>query len=88
MIPDSTDHPVLWREIFSREYAAKIATLSLALWLHAANSMLTATTMPGAVEEIGGLNLNSFAKSNWIRPTLPQPGRFDWECANCDLTST
>lgn len=46
-----------WREILTREYASKIATLVLAVWLHASNSMLTATTMPSAVEEIGGLNL-------------------------------
>ncbi len=46
-----------WREILSPQYASKIATLVLAVWLHASNSMLTATTMPSAVEEIGGLNL-------------------------------
>ena len=46
-----------WGDILTREYAAKIATLVLAVWLHASNSMLTATTMPSAVDEIGGLNL-------------------------------
>ena len=46
-----------WSEILSREYASKIFTLVLAVWLHASNSMLTSTTMPGAVVEIGGLNL-------------------------------
>lgn len=46
-----------WREILSPQYASKVATLVLAVWLHASNSMLTATTMPSAVEEIGGLNL-------------------------------
>lgn len=46
-----------WGEILTRQYASKIATLVLAVWLHASNSMLTATTMPSAVEEIGGLNL-------------------------------
>ena len=30
-------------------------TLCLAVWLHAANSMLTATTLPVAVGDIGGL---------------------------------
>lgn len=49
-----------WSEILTREYASKIATLVLAIWLHAANSMLTATTMPSAVEEVGGLNLISW----------------------------
>ncbi|MFT5664620.1 MAG: hypothetical protein ACI9JR_002020, partial [Gammaproteobacteria bacterium] len=46
-----------WGDILTREYAAKIATMVLAVWLHASNSMLTATTMPSAVSEIGGLNL-------------------------------
>jgi MFS family permease len=46
-----------WGDVLTREYAAKIATLVLAVWLHASNSMLTATTMPSAVVEIGGLNL-------------------------------
>jgi MFS family permease len=46
-----------WGDILTREYAAKIATLMLAVWLHASNSMLTATTMPSAVNDIGGLNL-------------------------------
>jgi MFS family permease len=46
-----------WGDILTREYAAKIATMVLAVWLHASNSMLTATTMPSAVVEIDGLNL-------------------------------
>lgn len=46
-----------WGDILTREHAAKIATLVLAVWLHASNSMLTATTMPSAVNDIGGLNL-------------------------------
>ena len=48
-----------WSEILTREYASRLATLALAIWLHASNSMLTATTMPSAVEDIGGLNLIS-----------------------------
>lgn len=46
-----------WGDLLTREYATKIATLILAVWLHASNSMLTATTMPSAVNDIGGLNL-------------------------------
>jgi len=55
-----------WSEILTREYASKLATLALAIWLHASNSMLTATTMPSAVEDIGGLNLIS-----WTFAALP-----------------
>lgn len=68
-----------WSQIFTKQYASKIATLVLAVWLHASNSMLTATTMPSAVEEIGGLNLlhwtfalylvgSIIAGARWWRP--------------------
>ena len=53
----STQVMISWGDILTREYAAKIATLVLAVWLHASNSMLTSTTMPSAVNDIGGLNL-------------------------------
>jgi MFS family permease len=40
--------------------------MALAVWLHAANSMLTATTMPSAIEEVGGLNLISWTFSLYL----------------------
>jgi len=49
-----------WRDLLSRQYLPKLITMALALWLHASNSMLTATTMPSAIDEIGGLNLLSW----------------------------
>ncbi|NKB75681.1 MAG: MFS transporter [Gammaproteobacteria bacterium] len=58
---DSTDQSVQWKEIFTREYFPKVALLSMALWLHAVNSMLGATTLPSAVDDIGGLHLISWA---------------------------
>ena len=59
-----------WGEILTREYASKIGTLVLAVWLHAANSMLTATTMPSAVEEIGGLNLLSWTFALYLMGSI------------------
>ena len=59
-----------WSEILTREYAAKLATLALAIWLHASNSMLTATTMPSAVEDIGGLNLISWTFSLYLMGSI------------------
>ena len=50
-----------WREILAREHLPRLLTLCLAIWLHAANSMLAATTMPEAVRDIGGLRLISWA---------------------------
>ena len=48
-----------WREILTRAYLPQLLTLCLAIWLHAANSMLTATTMPDAVRDIGDLRRRS-----------------------------
>lgn len=49
-----------WKEILVREHVLKILVLALGVWLHATNSMLTATTMPSAAKEVGGLNLISW----------------------------
>jgi MFS family permease len=61
---------VRWSEILTREYASKLATLCLAIWLHAANSMLTATTMPSAIEEVGGLNLISWTFALYLMGSI------------------
>ncbi len=65
-----TESGARWSEILTREYAAKLATLALAIWLHASNSMLTATTMPSAVEEIGGLNLISWTFALYLMGSI------------------
>ena len=59
-----------WRELFTRAYLPKLATLALALWLHASNSMLTATTMPSAVEEIGGRSLLSWTFALYLAGSI------------------
>lgn len=46
-----------WREIWRPGQRAGIVLLSLGVWLHAANSMLVATTMPRAIQDIGGASL-------------------------------
>ena len=50
-----------WSEVLTRTYLPQLLILCLAIWLHAANSMLAATTLPAAVEEIGGLRLIGWA---------------------------
>ena len=65
-----SEHATSWREILSRQHIAKLATLSMAVWLHASNSMLTATTMPSAVEDIGGLHLISWAFALYLTGTI------------------
>jgi hypothetical protein len=42
-----------WSDLLNVEYASKVAMLVLAVWLHASNSLLTATTMPSTAAEIG-----------------------------------
>ncbi len=64
------EQSVSWRELLTREYLPKLITLAMALWLHAANSMLTATTMPSAVEEIGGLNLISWTYALYLTGSI------------------
>ena len=61
---------VRWREILKRRYLPQLLTLCLAIWLHAANSMLTATTMPEAVEDIGGLRLTSWAFALYLMGSI------------------
>ena len=45
----------------SRGQAVRLAVLCLGVWLHAASSMLAATTLPSAVREIGGGGLIGWA---------------------------
>jgi len=59
-----------WRDLFTREYLPKLATMALALWLHASNSMLTATTMPSAVAEIGGLDFISWTFALYLAGSI------------------
>ena len=57
---------VRWSELFTRENLPKVLVLGLAIWLHAANSMLAATTLPSAIEDIGGFNLISWAYALYL----------------------
>ena len=66
----SIEQEASWRDLFTREHLSKLLTLALALWLHASNSMLTATTMPSAVDEIGGLNLISWTFALYLAGSI------------------
>ena len=59
-----------WRELLARRHLPQLLVLCLAIWLHAANSMLTATTLPGAVEDIGGLRLISWAFALYLMGSI------------------
>ena len=59
-----------WGEVLSRAYLPQLLVLCLAIWLHAANSMLTATTMPAAVADIGGLKLISWAFALYLMGSI------------------
>ncbi len=51
--PKATDAG--WAELFEGGRFLKLVLLCLGVWLHAADALLAATTMPSAVEEIGGV---------------------------------
>ena len=59
-----------WRALLSRQYLPRLITMALALWLHASNSMLTATTMPSAVDEIGGLSFISWTFALYLAGSI------------------
>ena len=61
---------VRWDELVTREHLPKLVILCLALWLHATNSMLAATTMPSAVDEIGGLHLISWSFALYLAGSI------------------
>ena len=62
--------------------------MALALWLHASNSMLTATTMPSAVEEIGGLNLISWTFALYLAGSIVAAASISLVVANMGLKKT
>jgi len=59
-----------WSDLLRGEYVSKVAMLVLAVWLHASNSMLTATTMPSAAAEIGGINLLHWTFSLYLAASI------------------
>ncbi len=84
----STVPEASWRELLSRQYLPKLATMALALWLHASNSMLTATTMPSAVAEIGGLNLISWTFALYLAGSITAAASISLLVANLGLKGT
>lgn len=50
-----------WRVLLRSSHLPKLLLLCFAVWLHAANSLLAATTVPQAVKEMGGAALISWA---------------------------
>jgi MFS family permease len=58
-----TDTFVPWREFLGSPYAASLALVCLAVWLHAADSLIVATMLPSIVAEIGGAALVGWSVS-------------------------
>ncbi|MEM1197759.1 MAG: MFS transporter [Pseudomonadota bacterium] len=50
-----------WAGLLGSRLFPRFILLCFAVWLHAANSMLAATTLPSAVSELGGAHLISWA---------------------------
>ncbi|MEC9434112.1 MAG: MFS transporter [Pseudomonadota bacterium] len=54
--PRQDDH-VRWSEILTREHAPSLALVALAVWLHAATTLLLATMIDSILSDIGGERL-------------------------------
>ncbi|MHB2267014.1 MFS transporter [Aliihoeflea sp. PC F10.4] len=54
---------VSWREFLGSPYAASLSLVCLAVWLHAADSLIVATMLPSIVDEIGGAALVGWSVS-------------------------
>jgi len=60
------EETLTWRALLDKRYWPRLVLLSLALWLHATNTMLISTTLPSVVESIGGHRLLSWAFSLYL----------------------
>ncbi|MFN3953337.1 MAG: MFS transporter [Pararhodobacter sp.] len=58
-----TETFVSWREFLGSSYTAALALVCLAVWLHAADSLIVATMLPSIVDEIGGAGLVGWSVS-------------------------
>lgn len=58
-----TETFVSWSEFLASPYAPSLALVCLAVWLHAADSLIVATMLPSIVAEIGGAALVGWAVS-------------------------
>jgi MFS family permease len=60
---NDTETFVPWREFLGSPYAGSLALVCLAVWLHAADSLIVATMLPSIVAEIGGAALVGWSVS-------------------------
>ncbi len=58
-----TETFVSWKEFLGSPYAASLALVCLAVWLHAADSLIVATMLPSIVAGIGGAALVGWSVS-------------------------
>lgn len=61
--PDNPDDYVSWREFLTGGYTASLALVCLAVWLHAADSLIVATMLPAIITDIGGAAFVSWTVS-------------------------
>ena len=68
-----TDSFVSWREFLTSSYVPALVLVCLAVWLHAADSLIVATMLPSVVEEVGGAALVGWAVALYEIPKTPKP---------------
>lgn len=62
-VEKDTETFVSWREFLGSPYTASLALVCLAVWLHAADSLIVATMLPSIVAEIDGIALVGWSVS-------------------------
>ena len=67
---ETTQPTIGWIEIFRGGRGPRVVAFSLAVWLHAADSLMVATTLPSAVAEIGGEAYIGWAYTLYLLGTI------------------
>jgi len=65
-----TAQTIGWIEIFRGGRGPRVVAFSLAVWLHAADSLMVATTLPSAIAEIGGAAYVGWAYTLYLLGTI------------------
>ncbi|SNZ19476.1 MFS transporter [Cohaesibacter gelatinilyticus] len=58
---ENFSHDMSWGGLISGQYGRALAVVSLAVWLHAGDSLIVATMLPSIVAEVGGEHMISWS---------------------------
>ncbi|GGX38097.1 MFS transporter [Tateyamaria omphalii] len=70
MSDQSVSDSVAWREVIVSPQAGALAVIAMAIWMHAANSLLVTTLLPAIVADIGGRALVAWSLALYEMGTI------------------